>query len=333
MVKVGIIGTGNMARTHADAYKNIPEVKLAGFVGTNESRGRQLASEYGCEYFASMESLFDRQEIEVVDICLPTDLHERFVIQSAEAGKHILCEKPFSLSLESVDRMIAAVQKAGVKFMLAQVLRFWPEYEVFKKMYDNGDLGTLNLISASRLAQHPNWGDWFKDVGRSGGGLIDMHWHDVDFMSYLLGPIESVYAIGKKFENGAWDHVVSNLTFKNGTKASVESCYRMPHGYPFSASFRAIGDEAGLEYKLSAGFNLEDLGSSSSSLMYFKKGQEPLRLSPDQKDPFQEELQYFIDCVVKDRQPEVVKPEESREVQRIILAIRQSLETGEIIKL
>jgi predicted dehydrogenase len=333
MVKVGIIGTGNMAKTHADAYKKISGVEIAGFVGNSETQGRQVALNYDSEYFVSLAALLDRKDIQVVDICVPTDLHESYVIQSAEAGRHILCEKPLSLELDSVDRMIAAVSKAGVKFMVAQVLRFWPEYVAIKEMYDNGSLGQLNVISASRMAQHPNWGDWFKDVSRSGGGLFDLHWHDIDFMSYLLGPVESVYAVGRKYDNGAWDHVVSNLTFCNGTKASIEGCFRMPDGYPFSASFRGIGDETGIDYKFSAGFNLEDLESSSSSLTVFKKGQEPTRIVPEQNDPFHKELQYFIDCVVNDQEPKVVTPAESREVLRIILAIKQSLETGEIIKL
>lgn len=332
MMKLGIIGTGFMAKTHADAYKKLVGVEIVGFTGVNVERGRKVAQEYGSEFFPSIEAMLARKEIQIIDVCTPTDLHERFVIQSAEAGKHILCEKPFALSLEAADRMIEAVQKAGVKLMVSQVLRFWPEYVKVKEMYDSGSLGEINMIYANRLTQHPNWGNWYKDVKKSGGGLFDLHLHDIDFMLHLLGPVDHVYSIGKKSANGAWNHVFSNLSFKNGSKACVESSYQMPHGYPFSMSLRVVTDEAAMEYNFTAGFNLEDLDSSKSSLKYFQSRQNPIQVEVESKDPYYEELRYFVDCVIKDQEPKIVTLQESREVLRIIVALEQSLETGQLVR-
>ena len=191
----------------------------------------------------------------------------------------------------------------------------------------------MKVLYANRLAQHPNWSGWFRDAEKSGGGLFDLHLHDIDYVRYLLGPVESVYASGKQSENGAWNHVVSILNFKNGSKAFVEGAYEMTDGYPFTMTLRAVGSEGTLEFNFSAGFNLENVGGAKSGLAYYRKGGEPQIVKVDQKDPYTVEIEYFVKCVAENRQPAVVTPTESREVLGIILAIKKSLETGEVQKI
>jgi UDP-N-acetylglucosamine 3-dehydrogenase len=330
MLKVGIIGAGFIGKTHANAYKTLNNLEIIGVSEVNEKAGRQYADEYNCAYFQDAESLVKREDIDIVDICLPTFLHEKYVIMAAEHGKHVLCEKPFTLTLESADRILEAVDKAKVTLMVAQVVRFWPEYVMIKQYYDSGKLGGIKMVYANRLAQHPNWSDWFKDVRKSGGGLFDLHLHDVDYMRYLLGPVESVYATGKQSENGAWNHVVTCMNFKSGSRACVEGAYEMTENYPFTTTLRAVGLEGTIDYNFSAGFNLENIGDAKSKFVYYKNGSNPEMLQVEQKDPYANEIEYFVNCIAERKKPKIILPAESREVLEIMLAIQKSLETGEI---
>ena len=330
MLKVGIIGAGFIGKMHANAYKTLNNLEIIGVSEVNEKAGRQYADEYNCAYFQDAEDLVKREDIDIVDICLPTFLHEKYVIMAAEHGKHVLCEKPFTLTLESADRILEAVDKAKVTLMVAQVVRFWPEYVMIKQYYDSGKLGGIKMVYANRLAQHPNWSDWFKDVRKSGGGLFDLHLHDVDYMRYLLGPVESVYATGKQSENGAWNHVVTCMNFKSGSRACVEGAYEMTENYPFTTTLRAVGLEGTIDYNFSAGFNLENIRDAKSNFVYYKNGSNPEMLQVEQKDPYANEIEYFVNCIAERKKPKIILPAESREVLEIMLAIQKSLETGEI---
>jgi predicted dehydrogenase len=329
MIQVGVIGTGFMAKTHLDAYQKMKDVQVLAVTAVNEERGKALAQTYGCEYLSTAEEMMAREDIHMIDVCTPTFVHEKLVIMAAEAGKHVICEKPLALTVEEVDNIIEATKKAGVKFMAAQVLRFWPEYVEIKKLYDNGDLGATQIVNASRLTQFPTWSEWFKDVSKSGGGLYDLHLHDIDFLYHLFGPVDSVYATGKKNEHGAWNHVVSQLTFKNGSKANVEASYQMPEGYPFTATFRIVGDEAAADYQFSAGFNLEKLDESEGKLLVSKNGVGLTYPEVENSNPYYNELEYFVQCIVQNKEPDRVQPEDCKEVLKILTSIEASLESGE----
>lgn len=333
MIKVAIVGTGFMAKTHLDAYKKIDNVNVVAVTAINEEKGKKFAEENDCLYLSNIESILSDKSIDVIDICTPTFTHEQLVIKSAEAGKHILCEKPISLTLESVDRMIEATENAGVIFMVGQLLRFWPEYMELKKIIDSDMLGDVHMIYANRLAQHPEWGEWFKDPAKSGGGLFDLHLHDIDFIYHVFGEVDTIYAIGKQNALGAWNHVLTNITFKNGTKAAVESSYEMPEGFPFTMTFRASGNLGTADFQFSAGVNLEDLDASESKFYVFDKKKTNIQtVKIEEIDPYNNELDYFINCIKNNKAPEKMLPKENREVLRIMLAIKNSLETGEIIK-
>ncbi len=331
MIKVGIIGAGFMGRTHGDAYNKLDDVQLVGIASRGQEKARKYAEDYHCTNYPEAEELIKHPDVDIIDICLPTYLHEQYVIMAASHGKHILCEKPFSLTLESADRMLAAVRKAGVKFMIAQVLRFWPEYMKIKEFYDNGSLGKVRVLYANRLAQFPDWGTWFQDVEKSGGALFDLHLHDIDYVRYLMGPVKSVYATGKQDDNGAWNHVVSVLNFVNGAKAVAEGSNKMTPGYPFTMSLRAVGDQGTVDFNFSAGFNLEERDTAVNNLVLYRKEHSPEVVDVEQKDAYLNEIEYFVDCVKNDKNPKVVTPEQSKEVLEIVHTIKDSLENGEVI--
>src|SRR5690554_7059200 len=128
MLKVGILGTGFIGAAHAAAYKEIEGVSLVAVADLNEESGKKLATEYGCAYYADAQQMIEKEGLDIVDVCLPTFLHEKYVLMAIEAGAAVLCEKPFTLTYESALKMVEAAEKKGVPFMVAQVIRFWGEY-------------------------------------------------------------------------------------------------------------------------------------------------------------------------------------------------------------
>jgi predicted dehydrogenase len=333
MQKIAIIGAGFIGGAHAAACSNSKILDLVAVCDVNEKASKELADKLNIPHFTDAEKMLKEADIDIVDICVPTFLHKENVILAAKYGKHVICEKPVTLTLEDMDEMMAAVKKAGVKFMVAQVLRFWPEYVEIKKMYDNGDFGDVKMVYANRLAQHPNWSEWHKDPKNSGGGLFDLHLHDIDEVHHMFGPVDSVYAVGWRSDTGCYNHVISSLKFKNGVRAVVEGAFDMTENYPFTMSFRIVGETRTAEYTMTAGFNLEDVASSRRDLYVFENGKTPNKVEIDLNlDAYQAELDYFADCVENNQMPKIITPEESREVLKIIIAIQKSIETGQVVK-
>lgn len=333
MVNVAVIGTGYIGLLHSEAAFKSEKLNLVAVAERNEVAGKKAAEAYNCKWYADAEEMLQKEDIDIVDICIPTFLHEEYALLAARYKKHILCEKPVALSVEVFDRMAAAAREAGVKMMVAQVVRFWDEYVDVKSRYDAGEFGNIKMAYAARLAQHPTWTAWMRNPKMSGGGLYDLHTHDIDYLRYLFGPCDSVYAVGYKNDSDCWNHVVTSLTFKNGVKAVAEGAYEMTESYPFKMHFRITGDDLTVEYDLRAGLNIKD-GDGTRSELVCKTGAEPVVIEKSEySDPYKAEIEYFADCVVKNVEPLKVPLYESREVLEILAAINKSLETGEVVKL
>ena len=334
MQKIALIGAGFIGAAHAAACSNSELLELTAVCDVNEESGKELAKKFGCAFFTDAEKMLRECDVDIVDICLPTFLHKEFILLAAKYKKHIVCEKPITLTMEDMDEILDAVKTAGVKFMVAQVLRFWPEYVAIKDMYDNGDFGDVKMVYANRLAQHPNWTKWHKDPENSGGGLFDLHLHDIDAVSYFFGPVKCVYAVSWKSPTGCYNHVATTLTFKNTVRAIVEGAFNMTENYPFTMSFRIVGEAKTAEYSMVAGFNIEDISSSTRRLFIYENGKNPTRAEIDESlDAYQAELDYFAGSVLNDKSLEIITPEDSREVLRIMLAIKESIETGSVVEL
>jgi predicted dehydrogenase len=315
---------------HAAAIKKSAQLDLAAIVHSHKDAGEKAADEYGCVYYGDAETMLTREQPDIVDVCLPTSLHEQYVLLAAKHKKHVVCEKPFALSSEACLRMTEACKQAGVKLMVAQVVRWMPEYLKIKEILDAGSVGDIHMVYSNRLAQHPNWTKWHRDVTISGGGLFDLHLHDIDYLYSLFGEVDTVDAVGWKSPTGCWNHVISTLRFKNSVKAVSEGSLEMVGDFPFSAALRITGDKATVDYRFQAGFNIENLDAASSVLMLCEKGQPAKSLKVEGIDPFQAELEAFA-LAVENNKAEPILPKDSIYVVKIIEALRDSLETEKII--
>lgn len=327
MQRIGLAGFGFIGKTHLEAYRNVPNAEVVAIC--TRSKHKELEKFTG-DVLSAYEDLLIREDIDVIDICVPTFLHEEYVIKAARAKKNIICEKPLTMTVESCERILDVVREEGVRLFVGHVLRFWPEYQLLKEYTDTGELERIEMLHAHRLGQLPTWSDWFQSREKSGGALFDLHIHDIDFVYHLLGEVESVYAVGGQNQYGAWDHVMTMLTFENHARAFVEASHRMPRAFSFTMGYRAQSKEQVLDFQLMAGENIERM--SDKRFMFYDDGKTTI---PHLKetDAFINELTYFIDCLENDADNKLIPLEDVLYVIKLMGAIETSLETGTTIRL
>ncbi len=178
-------------------------------------------------------------------------MHREAVEKVAAAGKHVQCEKPMAMNAEECDAMIAATKKAGVKFMIGQVLRFWPEYVVIKEILDSGRLGRVKWASATRMSPPPtwSWNGWLFDPKKSGGGVLDLHIHDIDTLNWMLGVPKKVMAAGVKSAQGGLDNVFSTFTgYPGGQVAFAEGSLDLAPGFPFTMGLKVDCEGGSIQF-------------------------------------------------------------------------------------
>ncbi|RPJ44589.1 MAG: gfo/Idh/MocA family oxidoreductase, partial [Chloroflexi bacterium] len=240
MLRIGIAGMGGMGWFHASRYAQIQGVELAAIADVrpdrleakhavqinieNKASQPDLSS---VQRFADAEQLIAAADVDIIDICLPSYLHAPYTVQALRAGRHVLCEKPMALSLPDADRMIAASKESGRKLMIAQCIRFWPEYQFLKKVVREESFGNLLSLNLYRIGGRPagwGWEDWFMDPARSGGSLYDLHIHDVDFVNSMLGAPEQIHASGRRSSPGSSCEIIHSIyQYANGPQVSIHA--------------------------------------------------------------------------------------------------------------
>lgn len=335
MAQIGLIGCGFIGKVHAKAYAQIPDAKVVAVVDRDPARAGEVARELGAEVVSSFDDLVCRRDIDVVDVCLPTHLHADHVISAARAGKHVFCEKPMALSLAQADAMIEATDQAGVAFMVGHTLRFWPEYVAIKKLLAGSELGKPVALAAARLGTAPvwSWDRWLLDPKRSGGAVLDLHIHDIDYIAWLLGRPKAVVAKGARSASGSWDHVFTTLDYGDGPVAFSEGTFLVPSSFPFTMTFRAICENGTVEFMFRAGVNIEARQEAENPVTVYRKDGSLVHPEVSKGDAYKAELEYFIKCVEQGKRPEVTTPADARLSLEIVLAAIRSLESGDVVKM
>lgn len=338
MVKVAILGAGFMGGMHAEVYRNLPHAEVVAVADRDLDKARKLAGRYGVTAYSIAEDLLDRERIDVVDICLPTFLHKEYAVKAAQEGKHILCEKPIALTTEDADAMIDTADQAEVKFMIGQVIRFWPEYIKLKEIYDSGELGKLLNLTCIRLSPTPDWAwdNWLTDPERSGGALLDLHIHDTDYLLYLLGkPLSLICSTSN--HPLLYGHVFTTFTFSDNVIAFAEGGWDMPESFPFTMAYTALFEKGVVEFNSRAAKTLA-IYKSGRKVKHPEVQQELVSTENTEGNIVQlggyfSEIKYFVDSVENDQEPVQASARAARDSLKIVLAEKESAETGKIIKI
>jgi UDP-N-acetylglucosamine 3-dehydrogenase len=318
MLRIGIVGAGDISARHAEAYEKIPGTVIAAWVDAVPEKARQRAERFGGAIRPSMERLLEAGEVDIVDLCTPDALHTSQAAAALRAGCHVLCEKPLGVDLDDAMRVVAQARESGKVFMVGQVLRFFPAYRWMHRFLGEASIGVPFAVSASRLNPYPQWRGWFRDGTLSGGAVLDLMVHDADYCHWLFGRAKRVSAIGRRDRHGIWNHVQALVSFRSGVAATLEAGYLMPAGFPAAFLLRVICENGCVEYT----------NRAERPVTVFEPGQEPQSPEISAGDPFLDEIRHFIGCVERNERPTIVRPEEALHSLAIVLAARESLDRG-----
>lgn len=316
MLRIGIVGAGDIARTHAKVFSRLSNTVIIAIANPRIEKARKLVSQFGGKAFLSLEEILNTEKTDVIDICSPDYFHASQTIMALKEGKHVLCEKPIALSLEEADKVVQTAKKSPGMFMVAHVLRFFPQYEWIRELLEQGRLGDPISATAVRLNPPPTWRSWFTNRKLSGGAAIDLLVHDADFYHWIFGRATKVLALGKKDGYGLWNHTQTLISFTSHVTGSAEVSYSMPIGFPPTFFLRIVGEKGCVEYN----------SRSRQSLILFEPGKKVLYPDIMKEDPFLKEIGYFVNCVEQNKKPTIITPEEARYALQITLAAIESME-------
>jgi predicted dehydrogenase len=294
----------------------------------NQASALEFSQEFRTKVFTSYSDLLT--EVDIVDICTPTDVHKDLTLQAAQSGKHVICEKPIALTVQDGQEMIKACNDAGVRLFNAMVVRFFPQYNLAQRTLKSGQLGTLGVMRFKRIGYQPIGDEaWFTDEARSGGMVVDLMIHDFDYARWLGGEIKQVFAksIRSKLPAAPADYALVNLNFNNGAMALIEGGWAYPPG-TFRTSFDIAGSEGLLEWKSDDALTLQPFLKSKDTTVA-RVGVPSSILA---EDPYTTEIKHAYDCI-KNNKPFLVTAEDGLEALRIALAAKESLASGKAITL
>lgn len=226
----GIIGLGMIALKHAQAIASVPGAKLVAVLSSDAKKAAEFAAQYGGTPYTNLETFLADPALQVVNICVPSGEHARYGIPVAQAGKHIMVEKPLEITLENADRLIAACHEAGVKLAVISQRRFEPDIQRLRQALDSGLFGPL--ISADvfikwyRTQEYYDSADWRGTYRLDGGGaLMNQGVHYVDVLQWLAGPVKSIRALTRTAAHNieVEDLALALLTFENGAVGLLEA--------------------------------------------------------------------------------------------------------------
>ncbi len=322
-LRIGIIGSGAMGQTHVKAWQNT-SAKICGIVSKSEETAVPLAKSCGAKVFDSLDQLLP--VIDVVDICVPTHLHCEITLIAAAAGVHVVCEKPLARNVSQAVEMIQACESAGVKLLAAHVVRFFPEYAQAKAKVVAGEIGLPAIIRLKRGASQPEKSsdNWFVDLEKSGGVILDLMIHDFDFARWIAGEVKTVYAknIGTEHPGTSVDHALAILTHENGVLSHIEGSWAYPAPL-FRTQLEIAGSNGLIQHN-------SDKTASIGSFFYQREQADvdvPLPASPMHEDPYATQIKAFYAHLTEDA-PIPISARDGLAALKIALAALKSAQTG-----
>jgi len=344
-IRIGVIGTGSIAREHLSAYQKNPYVEIYALCDINAELLASRAAEFGVERtFTSCEEMLKLPEIDAVSVCTWNCAHAPCAIAALNAGKHVLCEKPMALNAEEARAMKEAADRNGKLLMIGFVRRFGNDCDILKDLIDNDQFGEIYYAKATYLRRNGNPGGWFGEKARSGGGpLIDLGVHVIDLARYLLGGPKPVSVYGATFHKlgnrpgvkggkaylsarandttvcDVEDLATALIRFDNGAVISVEASFSLNLKQDVG-SIELFGTKAGAKIDPEL-----EMYSEMNGYMTNVTLTNPTALSFD--GLFAREIDHYVDCVrlgLPCRSP----AEDGVTLMKILDAIYESAATG-----
>jgi UDP-N-acetylglucosamine 3-dehydrogenase len=335
-LRVGIIGCGYIAEeAHMPFFLSSPRAELLAAADTRNERLVEVRDKFAIKnLYTDYHDLLKNDLIDAVSICVPNFLHSQVTVDAAEAGKHILCEKPMATSLADADRMISAARSNNVKLMIGNSLRFLPNHLLAREWVQERKIGKVYFVRAQFASPGPYGApgitsSFYFDYKKGGGVLFDAGAHLADLLLWLFGDITEVYACTAAYKdevNKADDVASVSLKFKNGMIGEIFASWISIQNWHLMTDYN----------------NLQILGSEGRIysdfwgpyIYYFKekslicKLKGMVKVTPVELDPkipfaarnyaYEQEINSFINAILKDNEPPVTG-EDGRQALKIII--------------
>lgn len=315
--KIGIIGAGGVGGIHAAILANDPRVKLQSFFDVTSTRAQAMAARFGARAVECAEDLL--QQCDAVFVCTPNTTHEEVALQVLNAGKHVFCEKPFALNLESARRLRDRALRTGLIYQVGHNRRFAPVYKTLKAAIESGELSPLSVhakMNRGELVNPP----WVWDGRLTGGFLYETPVHMFDLMTFFFGKVEWVEVAARAHEHGELDDFSILINFQSGPQATMKTYAHASWHFPFER-FEVYGMHASYET-----FEMERI-SFTNGLESRTTTYDFSLSSMHEKWGYIEEDRLFVDAL--DRKSRVpVSAEDGYQVVELIEACYQSAREG-----
>ena len=338
-LKVGVIGLGSMGSTHLDIYSQISEVEVVAVADLKKNRldgsskaegnisGQAQGSVVGFEakkYLDGMDLIND-PDIELVDICVGTNLHFVFVEAALAKGKHVLVEKPLARTYDEAKKIVELALNSSTNIMSAMCLRYWPAWVWLKKVIDSKQYGRCLSLTCKRQTSHPP-GTFYSNDDECGGALLDLHVHDTDFINYCFGMPKAVFSQGYKGPSGGIDHVATHYIYdqsQNAPLVTAEGTWTMQEGYGFNMSYTANFEKA------TACYLLDD----EETLTLFRSSYEPEIIKLDEGMGYEFEIRSFVDEILRGEKSDMTLLNQAAKSIAIIEAEQVSIRSCSVVTL
>lgn len=369
--RFGVVGCGSIADiAHFPSIQQTPEATLAAVCDIDEGRAQEAAETWGAQaYFTDYQAMFDQAELDAVVIATPNSYHRDQAMAAAEAGAHVVVEKPLAVTNKEAWDIVDACRQAGVKLMVGCDRRFWPQNQYAKELIEQGVIGNV-LMSRSSL--HEQWYLYQSHVAKTdfrlrgelagAAAVSDTGAHAIDLLTWLMGsPVQRVVGIAKRlatpedytplddtvwilmeYENSAYgcvscnrfSPVVSQVTELYGTEGTIFTSSDATN--PFQTAPLAVYTDKD--------YNAEDLPEIIKQYRYpqlfwvediidrpVKKRWVPI-YPPRHPNNYENMTRHFMDCIIHDKEP-LVSGEDGARAIEVMCAVFKSMETGAWVEL
>lgn len=337
MTNVGVIGLGMMGNTHLDVYARRDDVnivavsdkdpdKLSGKAkagGNIEGQAQGGADLSRAKRYDEGMKLIADPDVELVDICLWTHLHESYARAAIEAGKHVLIEKPLAPRIAEGFELAGLADRSDKIVMPAMCMRFWPGWDWLKAAIDEKRYGKVRAAHFRRVTSNPG-GPFYTDGSQCGGAILDLHIHDTDFINWCFGPPADVYSRGYEKITGRIDHVLTSYRYEGDdapAMVTAEGGWAFQDGFGFEMQFTVNFEDA------TAVFDL----AGDPALKLVRNGEtEPISLADGMG--YQHEIDYLLDCIAAGRKPDRVTVRDAAVSVAIVHAEDRSIREGRAVR-
>ena len=342
MLNFAIIGFGGLGKVHfrnlQEVKKHVDDINLVAICDVEESAfTSQVQMNISTEnahldvskykFYKDADEMFDNEKLDFVITALPTYLHAPIAVKAMEHGIHVFSEKPMALTVEQAQSMLDAAKKNNVKLLIGQCIRYFPAFKAVKDLIDSKEYGEVKYANFMRMSMIPKWSwqNWFQDETKSGGVVLDLHVHDLDYINYVFGKPKSVITrASSNFMNQ--DTIVSVLSY-DGKLVTAHSAWGMQTRYPFTAEFTVAFEKATVECR-----------RGDKAMIYTETEAKELDCSLEKTglvtdDGYVNEMIDFITCIKTGKDSIVNPPEASKLTIDIAYAEKKSAAEGREIEI